>query len=469
MNENIKHYLFRYTENPDPQYAVMLKGKWGCGKTHFVNKWISEYTAQQKAGQYVISPIYVSLYGLNSTKQITKAIDKVLHPLLYSKGAEFTKKLFKIAGKVVLKTSLDWNGDAKEDASFEAALDSLSILSSKDSDIKGAKLIIFDDIERCMVDMKELLGFINAFVEHASCHVILVGDDTHLKEISKKTLAEFSEKTVGREFEILPDIDAAIDVFLHKDLPLVDWIRGQKALIVDIFRATRCNNLRILRQCLYDFSNMLGELEIELNSKFSKILSGLLASYIVLYCEYKGCNADLIKSWNTSYMSGLMGHENDKQRISDLQNKYNYITNKYQIYVFNENHIPEIVNEIERGITPTDYVQKLLEYSLQEITIQDRLADFFKLDLSDFTTLCSQLIEDLINENIANNYLYGRSLALLSFFEREKMFELPEDFVSFTKGHIKKSFDDVNDQETLYQCKKEYQMGFQSFMQMERV
>ena len=34
--------------NPDPQYAVMLKGKWGCGKSFFVNKWIKEYTPAGK-------------------------------------------------------------------------------------------------------------------------------------------------------------------------------------------------------------------------------------------------------------------------------------------------------------------------------------------------------------------------------------------------------------------------------------
>ena len=43
MNENISQYLFKYTTNPDPRYAVMLKGKWGCGKSHFIQKWIKEY------------------------------------------------------------------------------------------------------------------------------------------------------------------------------------------------------------------------------------------------------------------------------------------------------------------------------------------------------------------------------------------------------------------------------------------
>lgn len=40
MNENIVNFLNGYMMNPDPQYAVLLKGKWGCGKTHFSNHWI---------------------------------------------------------------------------------------------------------------------------------------------------------------------------------------------------------------------------------------------------------------------------------------------------------------------------------------------------------------------------------------------------------------------------------------------
>lgn len=69
----------------------------------------------------------------------------MLHPLLYSKGAELTKKLLKIAGKVVLKTSFDVDKKGNEDISIDATLDSLSILLSKDINILGNKLIIFDD------------------------------------------------------------------------------------------------------------------------------------------------------------------------------------------------------------------------------------------------------------------------------------------------------------------------------------
>ena len=38
MNSLILDFLDSYADNPNPQYAVMLKGKWGCGKTHLIKQ-----------------------------------------------------------------------------------------------------------------------------------------------------------------------------------------------------------------------------------------------------------------------------------------------------------------------------------------------------------------------------------------------------------------------------------------------
>ena len=38
QNKHIKEFLNYYIELPNPQYAVLRKGKWGSGKTHFINE-----------------------------------------------------------------------------------------------------------------------------------------------------------------------------------------------------------------------------------------------------------------------------------------------------------------------------------------------------------------------------------------------------------------------------------------------
>ena len=242
MNENISQYLFKFLDNPDPQYAVMLKGKWGCGKSFFIKNWLENYKERYNTGEATLEPIYISLYGLKELSQVTAAIDRVLYPYLYSKGVTLTKKILKVAGKIVFRTNLDWNNNGSEDFSLDATLDSLTLLGTKtDSSIIKTKLIVFDDLERCLIDMKLLLGYINNFVEHGACHVIIIGDETHTTDDAQKKLIEFKEKTVGREFEIRPDINAAIDCFLENDILKNEWINNNKVFIIDCFKSISFN------------------------------------------------------------------------------------------------------------------------------------------------------------------------------------------------------------------------------------
>lgn len=402
MNELISKYLSDYLHNPDPQYAVMLKGKWGCGKSFFVNKWIKEYKSADRKKS--LKPIYVSLYGLKDTSQITESIDRVLHPLLYSKGAKLTKKLLGIAGKVVLKTSLEGKKDGKGDISLDATLDSLSILLSKDINILGNKLIIFDDLERCLIDMKLLLGYINSFVEHGSCHVILVGDETRVVSRWKKTLIEFKEKTVGREFEIMPDVDDAITCFLHGYSPSDEWLQNQKSLITDIFHVTECNNLRILRQCLYDFNGLYAEVGDSIGKNDDLFMQSLLASYIVVYCEYRGKCHDLFSQWEWSYTAGIAVNS---EMMGQIRQKYKSVEERYNLDVLNTNHITNIVRWIELGQSLNTYVKRTLEMMRHNTTHLEKLAGFRDMSLAVFETECSALEQDVAGNAFPNIFYWG--------------------------------------------------------------
>lgn len=93
-NKLIYDFLTEYAKNPDPQYAVMLKGKWGCGKTHFIKKWLEEYNDDLKGEEEEaidLKPIYVTLYGLTTIAEIKTAIDKEVNPFFYSKTAKVIK------------------------------------------------------------------------------------------------------------------------------------------------------------------------------------------------------------------------------------------------------------------------------------------------------------------------------------------------------------------------------------------
>lgn len=458
MNELISKYLSDYLHNPDPQYAVMLKGKWGCGKSFFVNKWIKEYKSADRKKS--LKPIYVSLYGLKDTSQITESIDRVLHPLLYSKGAKLTKKLLGIAGKVVLKTSLEGKKDGKGDISLDATLDSLSILLSKDINILGNKLIIFDDLERCLIDMKLLLGYINSFVEHGSCHVILVGDETRVVSRWKKTLIEFKEKTVGREFEIMPDVDDAITCFLHGYSPSDEWLQNQKSLITDIFHVTECNNLRILRQCLYDFNGLYAEVGDSIGKNDDLFMQSLLASYIVVYCEYRGKCHDLFSHWEWSYTAGIAVNS---EMMGQIRQKYKSVEERYNLDVLNTNHITNIVRWIELGQSLNTYVKGTLEMMRHNTTHLEKLAGFRDMSLAVFETECSALEQDVAGNAFPNIFLLGRSLAFLAFFDDKKIYVVKQTVVSDAKKHVKEIYIKQSTKEELYEQRNQFIQGLNSF------
>ena len=463
MNENISEYLLKYMKNPDPQYAVMIKGKWGCGKSFFIKNWLDNYKERYNTGKVALEPIYVSLYGLKEISQITSAIDRTLHPYLYSKGAKLTKEILKTAGKIVFRTSIDCNNDGKEDLSMDATIDSLSLLVSKGSNqIIKSKLIVFDDLERCLIDIKLILGYINNFVEHGACHVIIIGDETHTTDVAKNELDKFKEKTVGREFEIKPDIYAAIDSFIKNDVLEKDKIIKYRQFIFDCFRATKCNNLRILRQCLYDFSTLYTEVSTELIDNNHFFMMSLLGKYIITYCEYRGEFRDILKGGKWGYWSNIC-NDVKKEQIEKFQNKYVSIINRYKVDIFDVDCIKKIINEIETGYGLNSYVEGLLNQKLGNVSIQDKLADFTNLSNDEFEKEYAKLEVELRENNVTSLYLIGRSLALLIFFDNNQIHTIPEDIIPTIKNYIINRYKSIDNKELLCQEHAAFYRGLKSY------
>lgn len=207
-NQHISQFLDYYCDNEklkNPQYAVLLKGKWGSGKTHFINKYRKELdTKKQKY-------IYVSLYGVTSYDEIETKFLETIHPFLYNKKTIFTGKIAKQLLKGTFKIDLD--GDKKDDDSV-----SLKIPDFKLDDLFNTKdyILIFDDLERCSINIINLLGYINHFVEHQSYKVILIANEEEFEETRK--YYQIKEKLIGKTFEFISDASSAYDSFLNDEL-----------------------------------------------------------------------------------------------------------------------------------------------------------------------------------------------------------------------------------------------------------
>lgn len=305
----------------------------GCGKTHFIKNLLEEWNRSANNDndeEIIIKPIYITLNGVSSIKTVDYLIKKELSPFLYSEKVQKIKKIIFGTIKFTTKINLDFNNDGKEDGSISAELNLLDLLTSTNSKIKGSKLLIFDDIERCKIETDELLGYLNQFVEHNKCKIILVGDEDKIKELydkinSKIHYKEFKEKLIGQTFSLQLDIDNALEEFIKDCTDEAKVIfNNHKVLIKDTFLATEINNLRLLRQCLLEFDRFIKNISKDLKSRneYKEFIRQVLSYFIIVYCEYKSGNEE-IKEFEPGYIKKDDAFDSNylKYRILIKENK----------------------------------------------------------------------------------------------------------------------------------------------------
>lgn len=288
-NQEILNCLNDYLKIKKPGYAVLLKGSWGCGKTFFVKNWIGTLKTENNDDEqyFMLNPIYVSLFGLTTTSQIDEELKREISPILHSNAMKTAGKVFKIAISAALRYNIDLNNNGESDLKMDCTIDPKALLRTKDPHVKGNRLLVFDDIERSNMDIQDVLGYINYYVEHIGCNLVIVGDDNKLK----KDFQEIKEKTIGREFELDPDVDAAVDSFVQDENMLnKEYLAAHKDIIKACFKVSKTNNLRLLKQSLEDYSLMIERIpaNLKMNTFFEKFKLRLLANFVAVYAEDKG-------------------------------------------------------------------------------------------------------------------------------------------------------------------------------------
>lgn len=474
MNDIIENFLNGYMMNPDPQYAILLKGKWGCGKTHFINHWIDAYQ-KHDAEDKVLEPVYVSLYGLSETKQITTAINRVLYPILYGKAAKAGKTFLKFMSAIVLKCDVDWDKDGNSDFSMNLGLDSLSIFKSEDEQVKKGNLLILDDLERCDVPMKKLLGYLNFFVEQCNCHLIVIGDEEKIAEDeNKKIFGEFKEKTIGREFEIATDIHSALETFVNQT-PKNDFVVGHQEQIEKFFAMTECNNLRILRQALWDFSRFEESMTDFLgDSRYEDIMIHVLGTYIISYCEYRGKNHQLFDAWIRYAIKGQQFGkekiENLKSQLGDLHQRYNNIYQRLSNYqTFKIEFVERVLLELNTGNSIKDYVGK--EYFAPEAEVRSwaRINEVYAMSNTEFISFYRSLIDDICGIQVTSMKNLGYAIAYLVYLDSRTIKEFDEKDFNNIREALPKYWEAFQDEESVYDACIAFSRGVNSYMTTEKL
>lgn len=470
MNEEIRKYLEGYVADPDPQYAVALCGKWGCGKSYFVDKWVAEmkdrHGLKPNADDYMLlKPILVSLFGMHDVSDIMKALDRAINPILHSKPVKFLKNLANVAGKVMLKTDFKLGDDGE--SSMEMSLDSLSVFLSNNSKIQGDKLLIFDDFERSQIDLKEMLGFINSLIERNACHVVVIGDFTKLRDEDKKIYNEFREKTFGRMFEIMPETEKAIDCFIT-EYGSHEWLIKNKGVLMECFREAGTSNLRIMRHAVRDLSAILSELK-GIKYEDSRFMLVFVVTFVmVTYLHNDRRYAEILNMYVREYIAGLGLNEDYKALMWEMEEKFKALSVKLGVVLLDAERFVVALDYLEKGRSIRKYITDNLVLETREPTLLERLENYANLEEEDFAALCKEAEHRLREREINNPADLGKLANLLARLDSEEIFTFNDTLRDCVAYRMRELFNDVPDAKRVEEMHKSFRWGILSSAALDK-
>ena len=295
-NQHIEQYLAEYLQIEKPGFAVLIKGAWGSGKTYFVKNFIDRHFTTKDSG---LKPVFISLFGVSSKEEIDNRIYEAVHNLISKPVSKFAFGLTKTAALI----GSNLLGGAAAQDTVSGIISGSKKFGNFLKKCKDNYVLFFDDCERASVDLKELFGFINPFVEDDGLHCVIIADENvwhdqfkqqHIKqknvyevnrskkdsdtarnlkyqidEIEQKekvrSLKFIKEKIIGKEFLIKTDVNQVLDQWLNNSNGIEQistrtkkLLRDNKSVLLRVIDISGVTNYRAIRYSLLDFDLFIG-------------------------------------------------------------------------------------------------------------------------------------------------------------------------------------------------------------------
>ncbi|HDL6630206.1 TPA: hypothetical protein PXJ35_002799 [Yersinia enterocolitica] len=442
INNHIIDNLNYYLNTSTPEYAFMITGGWGAGKTHFIESFIKEYNKNAIDNQSGNKIIKISLFGFKTTSSIDEMIFQSLHPLL---GHRYTKLAGNILkGALKLGCKIDINGDSKPDVDINASLDKIkfSEIFSTNTD-SGEIIIALDDLERTDIPLKEILGYVNYLVEISKVKVILIANekilhekDKSFEDKTKEVYSKFKEKVIGKTFQIKHNIDNVLDSFL--DESECESLKRHRDVIKNIYIRSDDTNLRKLKQSILDFgyiANYIDEEQLK-NEEYSSLL---IRVFFALSLEIK--SGEL----SESELRKNEPFKNEKPNSDGSNNVfYKYDISYRNLYVGDLWADILFKGDASNLKSATDELVYFKQQKNNEHPLWFKLWNFSTLNEEQFISLTNQLLLEFDSLQEEDHQVYLHKLALIIYFSKNAL--------------ISKEIDEINN--TVYEYIKTYKDGW---------
>jgi hypothetical protein len=346
MNENITYHILNYI-NQDTNYAVVISGNYGIGKTHFVQNILYPEIQNIKVEEKPkFKTITISLFGVTSIDEVEKKIFLELFA-----PREWQKKGAKIFGLVARGAGSFFNIDVDKVLKE-------STLSAGDLNKYNNLVICIDDLDRKSpeLNLTEVYGFINNLTENLGSKVIIIANEDNLRsEFTDQNTNAYSvlrEKVIGISFPFQSDLEETFKQIISKfeivDSIYFDFLTEQSSYIIDCIRRNE-DNLRNLIFFVEQFRIVFTELNTEINkltndlkNRKKEILELMIKSFLPICLEYKLGNLSnenqqelitYLKGNSFDWGLANLNIETENQGYLDtFKNKYNFNRNEIKYF-----------------------------------------------------------------------------------------------------------------------------------------
>lgn len=230
-----KKRLIELLNNQDHK-VIVLKGKWGTGKTRLWRDVNSELYQDNKES------IYVSLFGVKTPNELKLRILQNA----YLNDASSVQKLFKTGGSFVNQVLKRFTGYSAEDGVLLWL-----------PDIVKNKLIVIDDIERKhkSLDIDELMGMLDEYSENHKVRFLILLNTDKLNE--GDVWASLHEKVVDVELTLDPLPSESFDIAADGNTETYLTETKNAVEILNI------NNIRVIRKIINTIAYVIKESDVE--------------------------------------------------------------------------------------------------------------------------------------------------------------------------------------------------------------
>ena len=446
--EDLVESILDYIRADYTDYAIMINGEWGSGKTYFWNNKIRNKIESMQVNGKKLTTIYMSLYGISNLEEISKKIFIETTQLMDKNLKKYMNSNEQTTIPEYAKTGLDManffgvtqNGDK---------IDYEKFFSTDD------KVLCFDDLERANVDVIDILGYINNFVEHDHIKTIIICNEKELATKLKSSNLEMKtfiatylldkqgelnttdkpmvekiqdkiehvfdkandyerikEKLIGETFEYAPKFDYIINGILmrYENNPdLIRFLRENTRLIILTFERSGTRNLRILKHALNDFQKIYEMIEKNYPNTNNRIMQTILIFTIAISFEIKAGKVTKDKfiniKNNEEYKSILVSSrtlmDNQQFYIKEFDSNYYYnFKSEYRFFKFIEYYVRTRIFDMKLFKEDMETIRNTVD--TDNLPAYKRLLteEYWKISDDEFEKVIKEVIDDVNKGNI---------------------------------------------------------------------